>query len=370
MNIPAPIPLGRAPTFAIAAPFGAVLPEQLETATALGRAPVALHYLGNEQTRQARGPRELRDLTVDALERFGWTQPWGLGGVCRSTEDAAQFAVAGFTWFTLDLCDHLEPRWSTMSLDELDAAIVALEDRGAFPLGWHDSYLQQSIAREVDFSEETLARVAVRYGAALLEAEQIVQAIRVSSSERGDLPDLEISFTGGHLPTSPEELAFVTAEAGRRGLIHGGITRFAPCLGMWCQPGGQSSPEASEMIRRLATVCPPTAVLSVPDSIAGAEITGAIHRNAEHTGRLLWLRHLAQKDPAKFRDWVKVAHQAFPTAAERWEISTTEDDVRFLPTVADDALVSTFLETMQGRQLLLATWSDVADLLGPAVPVT
>jgi hypothetical protein len=44
-----------------------------------------------------------------------------------------------------------------------------------------------------------------------------------------------------------------------------------------------------------------------------------------------------------------------------WQVSLSEDDARFLPEVADDALIATFLETVQGRQLLLTTFQAVVD---------
>ena len=367
MNIPAPAPLGRVPTLAVAAPFGSIDLEQLTAAKAAGRAPIFVHRLGDDKARQLRGPRECREETVAALERAGWAGAWGLGGVCRSMDDAAQFAVAGFTWFTLDLSDHLEASASAMSLDDLDTAIVALEDRGAFPLGWHEAYLENGSVAGVTFTDESLARVAVRFGVALAEAEQMAQAIRVSSSERGDLPDLEISLGNAHFPTSAEDLAFVTAECTRRGLIHGGVTRYAPSLGTRFEPGGDATSEPPAILRDLLQICPATAILSIPETLAANASASACHWNAEHASWLWWLRRLATTDPALFRKWLAEARDAFPSAKTGWNISTSEDDVRFLPEVPDDALVPTFLETVQGRQLLLVTWQDVADRLGPEV---
>jgi hypothetical protein len=359
MNIPSPVSVGDKPAASLLVPFGWFDRKALTDCHDAGHTPILLHELGNEKVRQDRGPRELRELTEAALEREGWAHAWGLGAVCRNLEEAAHFATTGFTWFTLELGPWLDPRAATMSLDELDAAIVRLEDQGCYAIGWHDRYLEQSGASVVQFSDEPLARVAVRFGAALAEAEQWVQAIRASASGRGDLPDLEISIRSAHLPTSPEDLAFLAAELCHRGLIHGGAVRIAPCIGPRGEENvahGSTAPGQWEPFTR---VLPETAILSVPGA-CGAALEKRLHCDATDASRLAYLRHLAATAPGAFRTWLTAAHASFPTATGRWRVSTTEDDVRFLPEVPDDALTSTFLENTIGRELLLTTWEDVA----------
>jgi hypothetical protein len=361
MNIPTPAALGRRPTIALATPFGWIASEQLEFAASTGRSPVLLQRLGNEKARQQRGPRELREEACAALERAGWPQPWGLGAACFSTEEAAHFATAGYTWFSLELSGFLEPRAATMTLDELDAAIVELEDRGAFREGWHERYLAGRGGTAMKFDDETLARSAVRLGNALQEAEQMVQAIRASSSERGELPDLEVSIAGTGMPTTNAELAFLIAEMVDRGLIHNGLTRFAPSFGSDYEAGSEPPENARGLVNRFSTVCPSTAAgLSLPAELA-IDAGSEAHWNAEHASILAWLKHLAITDPAQFRRWLTAARDEFPVAKVGWQVSLSEDDARFLPEVGDDALVSTFLETVQGRQLLLTTFQAVVD---------
>jgi hypothetical protein len=361
MIIPAPVPLGDVPTMALAAPFGPIARELLDAAAAANRAPVILHQLAGEKLRQDRGPRELREETLAALESANWNKPWGLGGVCATTEDAAHFATAGFTWFTLDLTAHLEPRAGTMSLDELDASIIALEDTGAFQPGWHEPYLNGTANLRGSNDEETLARAAVRFGLALVEAEQLAQSIRTNSTGRGDLPDLEITIASAPHPIPPAEFAFLCAEAIRRGIIHNGVTRFAPAYAGWHEPGGVAPTELPSVLADLRRFLPPSAMLSLPDALAQIADSDHFHRDATDQSRLLALREIATQNPALFREWLLAACNEFPTAKSRHQVSTTEDDVRFLPEIPDQELPTTFLDTTQGRQLLLATWDDVVD---------
>lgn len=342
--------LGNQPTIALAAPFGWISPEALSKAG--DRAPVIQHQLGNAAARQKVGPRELREDTLEALEKAGWNRPWGLAATCRSIEDAATFAIGGFTWLTLDLAPFMEPRAASMSLEELDAAIVSLEDQGAFAPGWHEPYLAGEDG--LTFEDETLARVAVHYGAALIEAEQMLQAVRSCFSDRGDLPDLEISIARASTATSPQELAFLSCECIKRGLIHNGATRFAPSFAPALQPGFQTLPESFVAPE---WHLPPAAVLSVPAILS----IPTAHLDATDSAILAGFRRMASADPRMFRNWLVAARNAFPTARAGWNLSTSEDDVRFLPEVPDEALESTFLDTLQGRQLLLVTFQNVMD---------
>ena len=154
------------------------------------------------------------------------------------------------------------------------------------------------------------------------------------------------------------------AEATHRGLIHNGVTRYEPSLGDWYEPGGDVSAKPPELLQKLADICPPTAILSVPAEFGTALGTRRTHWIAEHAGILAWMRELAAGKPAHFRQWLAAARDFYPASKVGWNLSTSEDDVRFLPEVSDDALIATFMESIQGRQLLLATFHDVANQLG------
>ena len=370
MDIPAPTALGAVPTIAISAPFGRIDRAQLEEAAAAGRSIVILHEMGSTEAQQAWGPRELGEESVAALQRLRWDRPWGLGGVCRTTAEVAQFASAGFTWFTLDLTPCLEPRAGSMTLEELDAAIVSLEDRGCYPLEWHEPYLNEVPTLPLRFTDEELARVAVRFGQALAEAEQMQEAMRVSAAGQGALPDLELSFVRAPVASSPEDFVFLCAESVRRGLVQNAAIRVAPAFGAAHEPGVVETAELPPALRRFPELCRAPAVLSVLDAVGRAAGWTGAHWNATERGRLHSLRELAQEKPALFREWLVAAQEAFPTCRADWHVSTADEEVRFLPNVPDAELATTFLDTRQGRQLLLVTWTDVADRLASRIRST
>jgi hypothetical protein len=64
---------------------------------------------------------------------------------------------------------------------------------------------------------------------------------------------------------------------------------------------------------------------------------------------------IARAEPALFRDLLAAAQERFVFDKGPIALSTTEDDIRSLPSVGDSELASTFLDDFRGRQLLQVT---------------
>ncbi len=334
----APIPLGARPTVALGLPF--------EPPFYTERAPVILHRLGGEKDRERCGPRELREATCAAFEKAGWPERWGLGGVCVEMDDAANFAIAGYSWFTFDLARRLDAFADEASLDALDARIVALEDSGCYKLGWHEPYLGEG------FDEEALARAAVKFGPALAHAEQMQQAMRTMWSGRGELPDIELSIARALRRTTALELRFLASELNRRGIW---VSVLAPCLGPDFQPGliTDELPEIAGFAEILSPIR-----LAAP---------GASHLDQTDAALFGTLRRIAENEPSLFREILLAARNAFPLICTDWHLSVSDEDVQTMPQPDDDALASTFLDHPHGRQLLLSTWEAVCEPLGERI---
>lgn len=326
-----PTPLGHQPTIALGAPFGRV---DFTTAHD-GRAPVILHRLGGEKDREQIGPRELRDATCAMLEAHGWPERWGLGGVCVELEDAGNFAIAGYSWFTFDLASRIDVSADGATLEQLDARIVALEDAGCFPIGWHEAYLP--------CDEEALARAAVKFAPALSHAEQLQQTIRTSWSGRGEFPDIEVSIARALRRTTALELRFLAMELRRRGIW---TTVIAPAL-------SEDSSAFADILANAGNVR-----LSAPD---------ASHVDCAEAAFFAALRHIAETNAPLFRQILAVAKDAFPVARAGWNLAVTEEDVHMMPDVENAALASTFIDHQNGRETLLCTWDAVCEQLGAPI---
>ena len=356
MEISAPTLLAHQPTIALGTPLGRVFSH----ARVAGRVPVYLHALGGEKARAHTGPRELLAATRAALVQAGHIGAWGAGAVVSATEDAAAFAIAGCTWFTLDLARRVDGRGDTFSLDELDAALVALEDAGAFTPGWHDAYLDRSFAISptltLALSDEVLARAAVKFAPALAHAEQLQQAIRTCWAGHGELPDMEVRIATDGRATTREEFFFLAQEVRHRGL---GVQTLTPNLGpMWEPARADVAAHDFTDFAAIAAHCGMKLGLAWSDG----KTADAGHLDVSEAAPLELLRQLAERDPLLFHEWLREAQLAFPLDRAGWPISTTEDDARMMPQVADDALAETFLGSTQGRQVLLVTFASVAEM--------
>lgn len=373
MPLPAPSPIAAEPTVALGC-SGLHFPVQaLNEARGVGAAPVLMHHFIGEDGSADDGPREMLAATAAALKNAGHTTAWGAGCAVRSCADAAVFATAGFTWFSFDMGALLDTRADSLSLDELDAAVVAVEDAGCYAPGWHTHYTGRewplASGRVLRLGDEPLARFAVKYGRALAEAAQWQQAIRMLWSGRGAAPDIELNFAGRRDRWSAEEFLFLALESARSGLAPACIS---PSLGHAWQPGAEFDGDQNELAATLA-LAGEIAALTGPLKVgirhaAGKSCLRGIvsrtlgprcHSNFEDDARLATLDALARTQPELFRRWLGVAQELFAFAAGDMPLAITEEDIHALPQVADADLPVTFLGDIRGRQLLLSTFPDV-----------
>ena len=373
MPLPAPTPLAARPTVALGC-SGLHFPTQaLREAHEGDVAPVMMHHLTGEDGSADDGPRELLAATAAALGKAGHTTAWGAGCAVRTTADAAAFATAGFTWFSFDLGSLLDTRADAMSLVELDAAVVALEDTGCYAQAWHAHYTDREwplpSGRVLRLGDETLARVAVKYGRALAEAAQWQQAIRTLWTGRGSAPDIELNFAGRRDHWSAEEFLFLALETARSGL---GPACISPSLGPAWQPGAEFDGDQNELAAMLA-LAGEIAALAGPlkvgirhaagksclREIASRTLGPRCHANFEEDAWLATLDTLAREQPELFRHWLCVAQEMLPFSAAELPLAITEEDIHALPQVDDAELPATFLADVRGRQLLLPTFPDV-----------
>jgi hypothetical protein len=373
MSLHSPSPLAARPTVALGC-SGIHFPAQALRAThEAGVAPVLMHHLTGEDGSGDEGPRELLAATAAALEETGFPAEWGAGGVVRTSAEAAAFATAGFTWFSFELASLPDTRADSMSPDELDSAVVAIEDAGCYPQGWHSQYTDREwtlpSGRILRLEDETLARVAVKYGRALAEAAQLQQAIRTFWMGRGAPPDIELNFSGRRDRWSAEEFLFLALETARSGL---GPACISPTLGPAWLPGVEYDGEQDDLARMLslageiAALAGPLKVgirhaagKSCLRDVASRTLGPRCHANFEEDAWLDTLDTLARRQPEIFRRWLMLAQELFPFVAGGTALSITEEDIHVLPQVADAELPATFLADIRGRQLLLSTFPDV-----------
>lgn len=373
MPLPAPTPLGARPTVAFGCTGLHFPADALREACENGFAPVLMHHLTGEDGTADDGPREMLGATAAALKNAGYAAAWGAGCAVRTTAETAAFATAGYTWFSFALGGEIDSRAGEMSLDELDSAIVALEDSGCLAAEWHAHYTdrewQLASGRKLRFADETLARVAVKYGRALAHATQLQQTMRTLWSGHGGAPDIEFCFAGRRDRWSEEEFLFLALESARSGLCP---VCISPSLGASWQPGADFAGAPAELESMLASALEIAALagnLKIGIHYAAGK-TGLVaatqrtpgpraHLDFEDDAWLATLEALARQQPELFRRWLCIAQELFPFAAGGKPLAITEEDIHALPQVDDADLPATFLGDIRGRQLLLSTFPDV-----------
>ncbi len=272
--------------------------------------------------------------------------------------EAAGFRLVADAWPVLDPSEYLAPLADTFSAAELAAAQAALIEDGVFlSLDWKSAFLGREFPMAdgdaLRFTEESLTRSAVKFGWAVAYAAELAD---------GTSGDFEVDFSATPKPATPLEHLFIAMGLRSRGVA------FAALVLRW--PGRfeavvdfdgdaakfECAVAAHAAVARLAgnyrlSFSHAEEKFAVLPAI-GRECGDLLHLKTSGLAWMSALRTIARKKPALFREILRAAQERFTFDKVGEPIATNEEDVRFLPEVADGDLERTFLEDPRGRQLL------------------
>ncbi|MEO1237826.1 MAG: tagaturonate epimerase family protein [Planctomycetota bacterium] len=234
-----PTPLGLEPTFGFGDRLGSATPGHLAALTRVGgpiRGVFAQQSI-REMDRTARTPHQVMRAAASALDAAGYHAPWGADADhLKTPADVEATAAAGFTFFTLDPSDHVDPSADDDTPEQIDAKYQ--------PPPWLDDYLGRTVdipdGPTIAFDEPTLKRAAVKYGRAIAHALDLAgviqQATRHTPAPPDNPPDTPAATSGGggeieisvdetEQPTTLAE-HFVIADQLRRGGVN--LVSLAP----------------------------------------------------------------------------------------------------------------------------------------------
>jgi len=368
--MPPTTPFGLQPTLAIDAPFPFAAPIIVKACSLSGRKPVLVWDCA--LSAKASPTDWLRSLDAE-LHAASFSELWGASATgIHDGEELASLALAGFSHFSICLTPFSDPRAGDMSLNELDAAIVALEDNATYPIGWHEHYIDKEFALDTGetlrFPDETLARIAVKFGPALSLLSESTETLRTCWTGRGQPPDLDVTFQKN---TSALEHLFVGLELRRRGQT---VSSISPSLGL--EPGLAEIPvETLEAFS--STLATHTAIARFCGgykpgiqnaaykpglrALPALKANPPLHLDATGIAWLEALRVVVRHDPTLFRELLLRARDIFPAIRHTAQTSLSEDDVRHLPQPEPAEYEAVFLNTWQGHQLLLATSTRILE---------
>jgi len=248
----------------------------------------------------------------------------------------------------IDSSAYLHDEAAALDQTELAEAAAALREDGIFV--------------ETDWPESRL-RAAIKYGWALAHL-----TAEVAGRSKGPLC---WSVAKGQSPTTSAELSFILEEIRRRKIP---VTEIALCWPVSIEPGAELDEREESFLAALESYAPHFGeldpLLYLPHA---ANKISTLARASQWLGPWAWLdfsglgwlefcRVIARQDGELFRQILHVAQEHFMYDKPTEHLSTTEDDVRFLPDVPDTELERIFLEDFRGRQLLHVSansvWAD------------
>lgn len=309
----------------------------------------------------------IRRVSSHPLKTFTFDDPTGLA----LENHVAACARAGWEpvsvpWPIVDPSQYIVARIGQFPPDELAAAEAALLEDGVFAdANWSREYLDREFVVDgcgiLRFTSETLARTAVKFGWAVAYAAELAAPFH---------GDVEFAFDRTDAPATAIEHLFIALELKRRGIPVPALALRFP--GEW-EPAVEFAGDLAECERAIGehaaiarfagghhlSIGHGEEKFAVLPALA-RECGNALHFKTSGVSWLVAMRTLARVEPDLLRAVLREAQEHFVFAKIGHLVSTTEDDVRFLPDVPDAELERTFLDDFRGRQLLQLTAGSIA----------
>lgn len=378
-----PVPLGLQTSAGFGDRLGLATPghaKAMHLAQAEGKiAPIFAQQSIREMTRTSRTAQEVMDDATWGAFDAGWRSPVGADADHQKTaEHVTTCLAAGFTFFTVDPGEYVDD-----SAENADAQAL---QQGLEALPWAEleddwsSLKRRLLAAPLDadgvsiaFDEESLARAAVKYGAALAHTVRLNRVL----VDAGRPFELELSVDETSYPTKLVEHAYVALELRRLGVA---VVSLAPRFVGRFEKGvdfrADDSGDLAELTRTLAghaavaRACGPYKLslhsgsdkFSVYPGIAEAT-GGLVHLKTAGTSYLEALRVAAVHAPDIFRRALAIGHERFEIDRHSYLIGAQLSAVP-QPESLSDAELPALLDDDDARQVLHVTFGSALDALG------
>ena len=378
-----PVPLGLKTSAGFGDRLGLATPGHVAAMRRSGAdgkvAPIFAQQSIREMTRTGRSAQEVMDDATWGAFEAGWQHPVGADADhLKSVEHVELCLAPGFTFFTIDPGEHVDDSAETADGAALQRKLDALpwfelEDDWA---GLKARLLAGPLEADglrLDLDELSLARAAVKYGAALAHTAKLHRALAAS----GKPFELELSVDETSYPTKLVEHAYVALELRRLGVS---VVSLAPRFVGRFEKGVDFRPDESgdfdtlletlDGHARIARALGPYKLslhsgsdkFSVYPAIAEAT-GGLVHLKTAGTSYLEALRVAAVHAPALFRKALQIGLERFEIDRKSYLIGATLDAVPRPESLSDEQLPA-LLDDDDARQVLHVTFGSALDALG------
>ena len=369
---PRPLPLGTSAGFGDR--LGLATPGHARALRAAGGsiAPVFAQQSIREMTRTGRSPQAVVDDATWGSFEAGWTDGQGADADhLKTAADITACAAAGFTMFTIDPGEHVDPLADAGRPAELRAAWDALpwdrlEDSAASMRARLVGRAFDIEGQRVSFDEGALVKAAVKYGRAIAH---VTAMYRHLCDVMGGRPfDLEVSVDETDTPTAHVEHIFVASELRRLGVRWASLApRFVGRFEKGVDYiGDLAAFEADFRVHAaIARALGPYKIslhsgsdkFSIYD-IAAQHTRGLIHLKTAGTSYLEALRAVARSAPRLFRAIYVFARERYDQDRASYHVSATVAGAPE-PARVSDAELPDLLEDFHAREILHVTFGSV-----------
>ncbi len=374
-----PVPLGLATSAGCGDRLGIATPGHVRAAQQMSARdathPIAMIFAQQsirEMTRTGRSPDDVMDDALWGAFQGGWRAPVGADADhLKTPEDIDRCAAAGFTFYTIDPGEHVDPtadrgdattlreRYMALPWAQLDSSPSALAERYAgrrFDLA----------DRALSLDEVTLYRAAVKYGRAVAHVAAMYRHLLAVMAGRPC--ELEVSVDETDTPTTHAEHLFVANELHRLGVrwvslapryvgrFEKGVDYIGSLSEFDADFAGHAAIAAHFGPYKLS-LHTGSDKFSIYER-AAAHARGLLHLKTAGTSYLEALRATAGFDPALFREIYAFAIERYETDRASYHVSGSLNRVP-RPETLTDADLPGLLEQFDARQVLHVTFGSV-----------
>jgi len=390
----APVTLGAAASFGFGDRMGLATPGHVESMQRAGTGilPIYAQQSIREMARTRRSPEQVMADARTGMKIGRWKGKCGADADhLKTPEDVDRMVAAGFTFFTIDPSDHVDPHADDYDEDTLKKKFEACADDAP----WFDEYKETLVSTPtdtmIDLDIEACMRCAVKYGKAIKEAIKLGEHIEQANLKAENPFEIELSVDETEQPTTLAEHYIIAHQCLGAGMK---LVSLAPRFIGDFEKGVDFKGDIEKLevsIKRHAGIAEmlgpyKLSLHSGSDKISmytpfARATKGRFHVKTAGTSYLEALRVVCRHDIEMFRRIVEFARDRYDTDKATYHVSATVDDCPEPDVLADStALEYFYLEnwadvetgkgfTQPGRQILHCTFGSTLthEEFGPAI---
>jgi hypothetical protein len=219
-----PRPLGTRTSAGFGDRLGFATPGHVRALRAVGGglAPIFAQQSIREMERTGRSPKEVLDDATWGVFAEGWQEGFGADADhLKTVEDIDACLAAGYCFFTFDPGEYVDDAAEAAGASTLRSALDDLpwQNLEDFPADLKRRYLDSAFeadGHEVLFDDISLARAAVKYGAAVAHVARLYRHLQAAMGE-GDF-EVEVSVDETESPTTHPQHVYISTELRRLGV--------------------------------------------------------------------------------------------------------------------------------------------------------